>query len=78
MPPPPPPPPTPTPWTWINNPFVTKVNSTDPNSTVKLNKVGIAVGISVPVFIFGLIALSIYLWCKKKKVEEEIERAKSR
>lgn len=78
-PPPPPPPPTPTPpWTWTNNPFVTKVNSTDPNSAVKLNTLGIAVGVSVPLIIFGLIGLSIYLWCRKKRAEEDKDRAETR
>jgi hypothetical protein len=70
-PPPPPPPAAPTTWTnWIA-PFVTKVNVTDPNSPTKINLTGIIVGILVPLVVFGLIALCVYIYCKKKKAREE-------
>ena len=75
--PPPPPPPPASSWTWTN-PFVSKVNVTDPNSATKINLAGIIAGILVPVVVFGLIALCIYIYCKKKKAKEEQERAESR
>jgi len=74
----PPPPPPPTTWTTWIAPFVTKVNVTDPNSAVKINLTGIIVGILVPVVVFGLIALCVFIYCKKKKEREEQERAESR
>jgi hypothetical protein len=72
------PPPSPTTWTTWIAPFVTKVNVTDPNSAVKINLTGIIVGILVPVVVFGLIALCVFIYCKKKKEREEQERAESR
>ena len=77
LPPPPPPTPPPSTWTWTN-PFVTKVNITDPNSATKINLVGIIAGISVPVVVFSLIALCVCIYCKKKRAKEEQERAESR
>jgi hypothetical protein len=75
--PPPPPPPPPSGWTWTN-PFVSKVNVTDPNSATKINLAGIIAGITVPLIVFGLIVLCVYIYCKKKKAKEEQERADSR